>query len=158
VGGGALALAALIVGGGVLVVTGWPSGSATSPADGPPNYVDESASAGIDHTYAGGFEFFVGGGVAAFDCNDDGRDELYFAGGSEPAALYRNESPVGGELRFAEQSSPVTDLTAVTGAYPLDLDSDGQIDLAVLRRGGNVVLRGLGMSSRMPTIARHRRW
>jgi len=141
---GALAAALIVVSGGVLVVTGWPSGSATSPADGPPNYVDESASAGIDHTYAGGFEFFVGGGVAAFDCNDDGRDELYFAGGSEPAALYRNESPVGGELRFAEQSSPVTDLTAVTGAYPLDLDSDGQIDLAVLRRGGNVVLRGLG--------------
>ena len=48
--------------------------------------------------YAGEFEFFVGGGVAAFDCDDDGRDELYFAGGTAPAALYRNESPVGGAL------------------------------------------------------------
>ena len=40
--------------------------------------------------------------------------------------------------------SPVTDLTAVTGAYPLDIDSDGHIDLAVLRVGEDVVLRGLG--------------
>ena len=46
---GALAAALIVVSGGVLVATGWPSGSATSPADGPPNYVDESASAGIDH-------------------------------------------------------------------------------------------------------------
>ena len=40
--------------------------------------------------------------------------------------------------------SPVTDLTAVTGAYPLDVDSDGHTDLAVLRVGEDVVLRGLG--------------
>ena len=109
-----------------------------------PRFVDETTAAGIDHTYDGEFEFFVGGGVAAFDCDDDGRAELFFAGGSEPAALYRNESPVGGALRFARQASPVTDLTAVTGAYPLDIDSDGHVDLAVLRRGGNVVLRGRG--------------
>ena len=39
---------------------------------------------------------------------------------------------------------PATDLTDVTGAYPLDFDGDGLIDLAVLRRGENVLLRGLG--------------
>jgi hypothetical protein len=38
----------------------------------------------------------------------------------------------------------VTDLASVTGAYPLDIDGDGHTDLAVLRRGGNVILRGLG--------------
>jgi hypothetical protein len=32
----------------------------------------------------------------------------------------------------------------VTGAYPLDIDSDGKVDLVVLRNGPNVVLRGLG--------------
>jgi hypothetical protein len=32
----------------------------------------------------------------------------------------------------------------VTGAYPLDVDGDGHLDLAVLRLGENVVLRGLG--------------
>ena len=127
-----------------LVLPAWRSGRSAAAAGEPPRFVDETTAAGIDHTYDGEFEFFVGGGVAAFDCDDDGRAELFFAGGSEPAALYRNESAVGGALRFARQASPVTDLTAVTGAYPLDIDSDGHVDLAVLRRGGNVVLRGRG--------------
>ncbi|HKZ90945.1 MAG TPA: CRTAC1 family protein, partial [Candidatus Limnocylindrales bacterium] len=52
-------------------------------------------------------------------------------------------SPVGGALQFERLESEVTDLTAVTGAYPLDIDADGQPDLAVLRRGENVLLRGL---------------
>ena len=58
-----------------------------------------AAAAGIDHQYTGASQFFVGGGVAPFDCNDDGRPDLFFAGGSGPAALYRNESPTGGALR-----------------------------------------------------------
>ena len=70
------------------------------------DYVDETGAAGIVHRYDGGSDFFVGGGVAAFDCNDDGRDDLYFAGGSQPAALYRNESPVGGALRFVANRRP----------------------------------------------------
>jgi hypothetical protein len=99
---------------------------------------------GIDHRYEGAFQYFVGGGVAAFDCDDDGRSDLFFAGGAAPAALYRNASAVGGALRFTPLPSPVTDLTEVTGAYPLDVDSDGRTDLVVLRVGEDVVLRGLG--------------
>ncbi len=110
----------------------------------PPRFVEESATAGVDHVYDGDFEFFVGGGVAVFDCNDDGRPDLYFAGGTNPATLYRNESPVGGALRFAAVPDPVTDRIDVTGAYPLDIDGDGRTDLAVLRQGENELLRGLG--------------
>ena len=66
-----------------------------------PRFVEESTSAGVDHAYAGEFPYFVGGGVATFDCDDDRRPDLYLAGGTDPAALYRNESPVGGALRFA---------------------------------------------------------
>ena len=98
----------------------------------------------IEHRYAGDFQYFVGGGVAAFDCDDDGRSDLFFAGGSEPAGLYHNDSEPGGALRFTQLPSPVTDLAAVTGAYPLDIDSDGHTDLVVLRVGEDVVLRGLG--------------
>ena len=94
--------------------------------------------------YDGDFAFFVGGGVAVFDCNADGRPELYFAGGTNPATLYRNDSPVGGALAFEPMPDAATDLVDVTGAYPLDVDGDGVTDLAVLRRGENVLLRGLG--------------
>ncbi|MFM7095188.1 MAG: hypothetical protein ACKOYL_11655, partial [Actinomycetota bacterium] len=59
-----------------------------------PNLIDETASAGIDHVYGGEFEHFVGGGVATFDCNDDEKPELFFAGGANPAALYVNRSPI----------------------------------------------------------------
>ncbi len=110
----------------------------------PPRFVEEAEAAGIDHAYDGEWTFFVGGGVAVFDCDDDGKPDLYFAGGSSPAALYRNESPLAGALRFSQARHPATDLTSVTGAYPLDIDGDRRTDLAVLRLGENVLLRGLG--------------
>ncbi len=121
-----------------------PLGPATAGAPGPARFVAETASAGIDHVYDGGFNFFVGGGVAVFDCDDDGRPDVYFAGGAGPAGLYRNESAPGGDLRFTAVGSPVTDLTDVTGAYPVDVDGDRITDLAVLRLGENVMLRGSG--------------
>jgi enediyne biosynthesis protein E4 len=110
----------------------------------PPSFVDETASAGIDQTYAGDATFNTGGGVAVFDCNGDGKPDIYMAGGTNPAVLYRNDSLIGGALRFTAVHDPATDLTNVTGAYPLDIDGDGNSDLVVLRAGGNVVLRGLG--------------
>jgi hypothetical protein len=85
---------------------------------GAPRFVEETSSAGIDH--------------------------LYLAGGGRPAALYRNDSPVGGTLRFTRLPDPATDLARVTGAYPIDIDGDGIVDLVVLRNGDNVLLRGLG--------------
>ena len=117
---------------------------AGATAAAPPRFVEEATAAGVRHVYDGDFTYFVGGGVAAFDCDEDERPDLYFAGGTNPAALYRNESAIGGALRFSKVSDPVTDLTHVVGAYPVDIDGDGRIDLAVLRLGGNVLLRGVG--------------
>ncbi|MFM9136811.1 MAG: FG-GAP repeat domain-containing protein, partial [Actinomycetota bacterium] len=114
------------------------------PAPTFPRFHEEAAQAGVAHVYDGEFEHFVGGGVASLDCNDDGFPELYFAGGSREAALYANRSTLGGALSFERLASPITDLTAATGAYPLDVDGDGLLDLVVLRRGGNAILRGLG--------------
>jgi hypothetical protein len=130
----------------VAVALGLAAGCGGSSTAGPsaPHFVDDTATAGVDHRYTGDFQYFVGGGVAAFDCDEDGRSDLLLAGGDGPAALFRNESPVGGELRFTPVASPTTDLTAVTGAYPLDVDSDGHTDLAVLRIGEDVILRGDG--------------
>ena len=109
-----------------------------------PRFDEETAASGLDITYDGPVELSVGGGVAVMDCDGDGRPDLYVAGGSNPAGLFRNVSAVGGELRFERTTDPATDLTSVTGAYPIDVDGDGIVDLAVLRSGGNVVLRGLG--------------
>lgn len=109
-----------------------------------PRYVDEAASAGISQAYTGEFDYYVGGGVAAFDCNDDNLVDLYFAGGSSPAALFVNNSPVGGQLSFTRLSDSLTDVTGVVGAYPLDVDGDGVTDLAVIRNGENLLLRGQG--------------
>jgi enediyne biosynthesis protein E4 len=110
----------------------------------PPVFVDETATAGLDHAYQGGFQYFVGGGVAAFDCDDDLLPDLYLAGGTGPAGLYRNRSAIGGPLTFERVPGESTDMEAVTGAHPLDIDGDGVTDLAVLRVGENVLLRGLG--------------
>ncbi len=109
-----------------------------------PRYVEETATAGLVQTYGGDDTYDTGGGVAVLDCDGDGRPDVYLPGGAQPAALYRNESPTGGALRFTRVASAVTDLTAATGAYPIDIDSDGIADLVVLRNGGSTVLRGLG--------------
>lgn len=94
------------------------------------------------HSYDGGWEHFVGGGVAVFDCNGDRLPELFVAGGSNPAQLLVNRSTVGGALRFDASTPAPLAVTGVTGAYPLDIDSDGHLDLVILRAGENLVMRG----------------
>ena len=86
----------------------------------------------------------MGGGVAVLDCDEDGR----------PRPLLRGRLGASGAVREPQRrgwSAPVRALSRrghgpdrVTGAYPLDIDSDGILDLAVLRHGEDVLLRGLG--------------
>jgi hypothetical protein len=108
-----------------------------------PAFVDESASSGLTTPYLGDWQYMVGGGVAAFDCDGDLRQDLFFAGGEGKAGLYRNVSAVGGDLRFEPVESGL-EMEAVTGAWPLDIDGDGLTDLAVLRVGQNRLMQGLG--------------
>ncbi len=108
-----------------------------------PHFVDETVSSGLTRSYDGDWLYMVGGGVAAFDCNADGFDDLLLPGGESTAAFYRNTSKQGGALTFEPQTSGL-ELDAVTGAYPADIDGDGITDLVVLRVGENVIMRGLG--------------
>src|SRR4029077_5972708 len=118
-------------------------GSPTA-ALGTPHFVEVTASSGVAHTSDGEYPFGVGAGVAVLDCDGDGRPDLYLAGGAGPAGVYRNVTNVGESPRFSVVNSRGADLTCANGAYPLDVDGDGIVDLAVLRIGGNVLLRGLG--------------
>lgn len=108
-----------------------------------PRFVEETAAAGLEARFEGGWEFMVGGGVAVFDCDADGLPDMVIAGGERPASLWRNRSDPGGPLRFSRQEGGV-ELPSVAGVYPLDIDGDGITDLALLRVGENLLLRGLG--------------
>lgn len=112
--------------------------SVTDAADdaGPGPRFEDRSDLLADHAYTGGWEHFVGGGVAVFDCDGDALPEIALAGGTTPAALYRN----GGGFAFARGDFPA--ISGTTGLYPLDIDGDGWLDLFVLRVGPNMALKG----------------
>ena len=123
----------------------WAGGTIGAGAGDPqtPRFVDVAPAAGVEHAYTGDWTHYVGGGVAAFDCDLDGDPDLFFAGGANPSALYRNDGTPG-VLRFSAVADSALVETGVTGAYPLDIDGDGTMDLAVLRLGSNRLYRGRG--------------
>ena len=126
-----------------LALAGVAHGAAAQSTVQSPTFVEETASAGVDSTYTGAWQYMVGGGVATFDCNDDGFPDMLLAGGEVPAKFYRNTSTRGGALHFEMQNSGL-ELDKVVGAYPLDVDSDGITDVVLLRVGESVIMRGLG--------------
>ncbi len=109
-----------------------------------PSLHEEAIAAGIDHSYTGPWEFFVGGGAASLDCNGDRLPDLFLAGGSSAAGLFVNQSETGGALSFRQMEMDLEpeDLGKVLGAYPLDIDNDRHTDLVLLRLGRNIVLKG----------------
>jgi len=107
-----------------------------------PVYREQATDAGINTTYDGPWEYFVGGGVATFDCNGDRFPDLFIAGGQNQSALYINKSATGGALAFEKSTQAATTLDRVTGAYPIDIDNDAWVDLVVLRVGENRLLKG----------------
>jgi hypothetical protein len=114
---------------------------AAAPAGAEPRFAPVSGPV-ADHVYAGGWDHFVGGGVSVLDCNGDALPDIVLAGGENPARLMVND----GDMAFTPRALPGPGgaLTGVTGAYPVDLDADGTLDLFVMRAGPNVALRGRG--------------
>jgi enediyne biosynthesis protein E4 len=107
-----------------------------------PRFVAETAS-GLTHQFTGDWEQMVGGGVAVFDCNGDTLPEIAVSGGTAKAALFLNGSDLLG-LHFEAATESGVEIDQVSGLYPLDIDSDGIMDLIALRTGPDVVLRGQG--------------
>jgi enediyne biosynthesis protein E4 len=109
-----------------------------------PHFANETETSGLNSVYKGDWQYMVGGGVAAFDCNGSGFPDLFFAGGENNAKLFINKSKRGGELKFEEAKNTGLEFDHVTGAYPIDIDGDGIMDLVVLRVGENKIMRGDG--------------
>jgi len=108
-----------------------------------PKFVSRAGALPVQHEYTGGWEHFVGGGVAILDCNGDGRPDLYVAGGSSPAHLFVNTTARPGDpITFRLGAVPA--IADTVGAYPLDINGDGTLDLAVLTVGRDVLLKGHG--------------
>ncbi|MCA3562395.1 MAG: CRTAC1 family protein [Aestuariivirga sp.] len=108
-----------------------------------PSFVEETKTSGIASVYSGEWQYMVGGGAAAFDCNDDGFEDVLIAGGGKPATFYLNKSTHGGALKFEKHTSGL-EFDAMTGAYPLDADGDGIMDVVALRVGENMLMKGKG--------------
>jgi enediyne biosynthesis protein E4 len=108
-----------------------------------PRFIEETDVAGLQSRFEGQGEYMVGGGVATFDCDGDGLPEVYVTAGVNKAKLYRNRSARGAALKLQEERSGL-ELTNAIGAYPLDINGDGQMDLVVLRVGEVEVFKGLG--------------
>ena len=124
----------------VLVSLALLSGTAAAQS---PRFVEETESSGLTSTYAGDWQYMVGGGAAVFDCNGDGFEDVFLAGGENPAGFFVNRSGRGGKLLFEKHDSGL-EIPAATGAYPLDIDGDGVMDVVVLRVGGNMLMKGEG--------------
>ncbi len=116
------------------------------------HFIDRAADLPAVQVYGGGWEHFVGGGVAVLDCNHDGYPDLYAAGGSAPSRLFINTTKApGAPITFKTGSIPA--FSDVTGAYPIDIDGDGWVDLFVMRVGGNAILKG-GPDCRFTDVTR----
>lgn len=108
-----------------------------------PIFKDETASSGVSSVYDGDWEYMVGGGVSAFDCDSDGFPDMLLPGGSGKSVFYHNDSKRGGDLKFSARASGL-EVDSLLGSYPIDIDSDGNTDIVLLRLGENIVMRGKG--------------
>ncbi len=122
----------------LLVLSAAPAAALPAPD---PHFIDRAKDLPAVQVYSGGWEHFVGGGVAVLDCNHSGYPSMYVAGGAGPSRLFVNTTSAPGQpITFRLGDIPAE--TDVTGAYPIDIDGDGWADLFVMRAGGFAVLKG----------------
>lgn len=115
--------------------------AAALPGPSDPHFTSRAQALPAVQVYSGGWEHFVGGGVAVMDCNHDGYPDMYVAGGSGPSRLFVNTTAhPGAPISFKLGQIPA--ISETTGAYPIDINGDGWVDLFVMRVGGNEILKG----------------
>jgi hypothetical protein len=127
-------------------------------------FTDVAAQAGIRFVHSNGaygdklLPETMGGGVAVFDVDGDGDDDLLFVDSGRwphkpsgpaqpPLALYRNDTAPGGPLRFADVTAdwglraPFREPLYGMGVAVGDYDGDGDRDVFVTGVGRNRLLR-----------------
>jgi hypothetical protein len=145
------ALAAALAGAAVLT-------AAQAPSRSPLTFTDVTAPAGIRFTHTNGafgkkyLPETMGSGVAFFDADGDGFEDLFFVNGKawpgRPAAapslpaFYRNTGK-GSFVDATKAAGLAVELYGM-GAAPADYDNDGDLDLLVTAYGGNRLFRNSG--------------
>jgi hypothetical protein len=95
----------------------------------------------------------MAGGVAAFDYNNDGRPDLFFANGAEMPGMKKTDPKFDNRLLRNDGGGKFTDVTREAGlegegysigASAADFDNDGHVDLFVTGVNGNHLYRNLG--------------
>ena len=93
-------------------------------------FSDSTLDAGIDNIYDV-YQGLFGGGVVAFDYNNDGYEDLFITGGQGQDVLYKNN----GDTTFKDvtkESGLFKDrMIVTTGVSSADVNKDGFIDLFV---------------------------
>ncbi len=93
-------------------------------------FTDVTDEAGIDHIFDV-YQGLFGGGVAVFDYNNDGYEDLFLTSGQGKDILYRNNGD-GNFSDVTEEAGLVQDLlTVTTGVSTADINKDGFIDIFI---------------------------
>jgi hypothetical protein len=93
-------------------------------------FSDVTLNSGIDNIYDV-YEGLFGGGVVAFDYNNDGFEDLYITGGKSQDILYKNNGDGTFKDVIKESGLLKDSLFVTTGVSSADVNKDGYIDLLV---------------------------
>jgi len=93
-------------------------------------FEDATESSGIDHIYEV-YQGLFGGGVAVFDFNNDGFEDIFLTGGNSQDKLYKNNGngqflDVASDAGISRKNQVIT-----TGVSTADVNRDGFIDILV---------------------------
>jgi len=95
-----------------------------------PIFSDVTLESGINHTFRV-YEATFGGGVAVFDYDSDGYEDLFIVGGVGVDALYRNYRDGTFSDKTQEAGLAINDTFVTQGALTADINHDGYTDLYV---------------------------
>ena len=140
-----------------LLLPSWLNAQTKSGVAGTPTFEDISRQAGLTVTHISSAEQHyiiesTSGGIALFDCDDDGKLDIaavngstvdrYRAGGDPLVTLYHQDS----DLKFSNitQSAGLARKGWGMGIAVADFDNDGKLDMYVTGFGGSALYRGLG--------------